>query len=427
MKDLRLVVLACLLALGSSATAAAQNCATIVGQNTFVADVLDSFYLWYGELPLTNPANYDSPEQYLEAVRFRPIDDSFSYITEKAASDAFFSNSQFIGIGYSQSFFDDDLRVVQVFPDSPASEAGLVRGATILAINGRPVAELVETGELNSELGPSEIGYVVEMTFRVPNREPTTASVTKRPVTIPPVSHTAVIDMDGTLVGYLHFRNFVEPSFAALDAAFADFQAQGVREIIVDLRYNGGGLVLVAQHFAGLIGGATTQTKIFNEYVHNDKQTSRNQQLRFDNPPGSMSATRVVVITGRGTASASELIINGLRPFMPVTLVGDATFGKPVGQYGFEFCDKMFFPVSFHSVNAVGEGEYYGGFPADCPMHDGIDHALGDPEEARLKEALHVLRTGSCSQEPDAQTLRGTGAFRHLSAGTGLKGIINAW
>jgi hypothetical protein len=91
------------------------------------------------------------------------------------------------------------------------------------------------------------------------------------------------------------------------------------------------------------------------------------------------------------------MIVNSLRPFMPVTVVGDATYGKPVGQYGFNFCEKVLYPVSFSVQNAANQGDYFGGIPADCTAADDLDRAFGDPAEASLAEALHFVARGACS------------------------------
>ena len=101
--------------------------------------------------------------------------------------------------------------------------------------------------------------------------------------------------------------------------------------------------------------------------------------MRFEDPLWSMDLERLVVIATRASASASELVINGLRPFIPVTVVGDDTFGKPVGQYGFDFCDQTLFPVAFELRNAAGDGNYYGGIRAECAAVDDLDHPLGSP------------------------------------------------
>jgi C-terminal processing protease CtpA/Prc len=409
--------------------ASAQSQCSIVGQNTFVRDRLRDIYLWYHELPDLDPALYDSPEAYLEAVRFRPLDNSFSYVTSAAASTAFYSSSQFIGIGFSMTQIGDrKLRVTQVFPDSPASEAELARGDYLTALNGRSVEELLAAGQLDAELGPSEIGVTVEIRFQSPFAEERSAVVTKRPVTIPTVSQTAVFDVNGLPVGYLHFRNFVEPSVGALDAAFAEFRARGVVDVILDLRYNGGGLIDVARHLGSLIGGSRTLTQPFVELYHNDRNQFRNRVFRFDFASETLDLPRLVVIATRGTASSSELVIQGLKPFIPVTVVGDRTYGKPVGQYGFEFCDKMLFPVAFENRNAQGESGYFDGIPVDCPASDNLDRALGDPMEASLAEALYVIEKGRCSPESrtPTQALRGEESARSLYPHDWAR-LLNAW
>jgi hypothetical protein len=220
-------------------------------------------------------------------------------------------------------------------------------------------------------------------------------------------------------------RNFVEPSVGALDAAFAEFQARGVTDIILDLRYNGGGLIEVSRHLGSLIGGFRTNTRPFVELAHNDKNSFRNRTFRFDDPEQSLDVPRLVVIATRASASASELVIEGLKPFITVTVVGDRTYGKPVGQYGFEFCDKILFPVSFRSRNAAGETDYFDGIPADCPATDNLDRALGDPAESSLAEALHFLRRGECS--PDSQAAALSLREPPVLRGTGWQRLLNAY
>ena len=219
----------------------------------------------------------------------------------------------------------------------------------------------------------------------------------KRLVTIPTVSLTRVYDVRGRRIGYVFFRNFVEPSAAALDAAFGTLRATSATDLVLDLRYNGGGLIAVAQHLASLIGGSRTNGRVFTQFVHNDKNTSLNNLWRLDDPPQSLGLSRLVVITTRSSASASELVVNSMRPYMTVVVVGDTTYGKPVGQYGYDFCDKVLHPVAFALRNVLGQGDYYDGIPADCAARDDLDHALGDAAEASLSQALHYLTTGACS------------------------------
>jgi C-terminal peptidase prc len=387
----------------SPAAAGGSDCTTL-GQVTFVRDTMQDIYYWYKELPNPDPAGFSSPEAYLEAVRYTPRDTSFSYITSKASSDAFYSESQFIGVGLSfKQTSGTELRVAQTFPGSPAAEAGLDRGDVLVSIGGKAVADLLRTGEINTIFGPDEIGVAVDLVWRSRQGQERSATLVKRLVTIPTVSATEVVDSGRERVGYVFFRNFVTPSLNALDTAFTQLLQEGAGELVLDLRYNGGGLVSVAQHLGGLIGGKGTVGKVFVQFVHNDKNTSRDSSLLFEDLPQALGVPRLVVIATRGSASASEAVINGLRPFMSVAVVGDRTYGKPVGQYGFDFCDKVLYPVSFLVMNARGESNYFDGIPADCAAADDLDHAIGDTGEASLAEALHYLRTGQCSGRAAAQ------------------------
>jgi C-terminal processing protease CtpA/Prc len=228
-------------------------------------------------------------------------------------------------------------------------------------------------------------------------------TLAKRLVTIPTVSQTAVLNAGSSRVGYIHFRNFVQPSVEALNTAFAQIRDAGATELVLDLRYNGGGLVSVAQHLAGLIGGPPLVGQVFVQFTHNDKQSSRNTSYKLEAKSQALGVTRLVVITTRASASASEAIVNGLRPYMDVKVVGDTTYGKPVGQYGFDFCEKVLYPVAFLVTNARGQADYFGGIPADCAAADDVDHPLADPREASLAEALYVVGNGRCSGTAAAQ------------------------
>jgi carboxyl-terminal processing protease len=427
-------IYACVLALLISAgaapsTALAQggpaSCNT-TGKNLYVRDVMSDLYLWYREMPDVNPVSFPSPEAYLEAVRYRPLDTTFSYITSRAANDAFYSDSQFIGFGLSTSLDGAEMRVTQVFPDSPAAEAGLARGDRIVEIGGRAVAALVESGEIGSAFGPSEIGVETDLVLVDRTGASRSAHMAKRLVTIPTVSLTRVYTIEGRRVGYIFFRNFVQPSVEALDNAFAELAAQRVDDLVLDLRYNGGGLVGVAQHLASYIGGLRTDGLVFAEYFHNDRNTARNRILRFESKPQDLRLNRLIVVTTKGSASASELVINALRPFMPVVVIGGATYGKPVGQYGIAFCDLLLAPVSFSLRNADGQGDYFDGFAPDCAAPDDADHQLGDPREGSLKEALTFAATGACSA-PAAARLRAARAQRHAPRALGWQSVVNAY
>jgi carboxyl-terminal processing protease len=424
--------LACLLGLvavcAAPPAALAQGPAscTTSGKNLYVRDVMSDIYLWYATMPNVNPTAYDSPEAYLDAVRYRTLDSTFSYITSRAANDAFYSDSQFIGFGLSTSLNGDEMRVLQVFPDSPALEAGLSRGDRIVEIGGRLVSALVASGEIGSAFGAAEIGVEADVAFVNQEGARREAHLVKRLVTIPTVSLTKVYNVGGRRIGYIFFRNFVQPSYEALDTAFAELATAGLDDLVLDLRYNGGGLVSVAQHLASYIGGKRTDGLVFAEYFHNDRNTFRNHIIRFEPKPQALTLDRLMVVTTGGSASASELVINALRPFIPVVVIGSRTYGKPVGQYGIEFCDKLLAPVSFALRNANGQGDFFDGFPPDCMAPDDADHQLGDPVEGSLKEALTFATTNACSARPVTPQTKAAIQLRPPRA-IGWQSLVNAY
>ena len=407
------------------------DCST-VGENLFVRDLFSDLYYWYEHIPDVDAAQFGSPEAYLEAIRYRSLDRGFSRISSRAETDAFYSDSQFIGFGFSTRSelvaggSAVQMHISQVFEASPAAAAGLRRGDMIVSAGGRTITDWWRADELGIAFGPAEIGYHTTIVYRRGGAEAVQVGLTKQLVTIPTVSSTRFYDVRGVKVGYIFFRNFVQPSLPALDEAFAQLREAGVRELVLDLRYNGGGLVSVAQHLASLVGGARTEGLVLGEYAYNDKNTFRNQALRFERPPHALDLDRLFVITSRSTASASELVINGLRPFLPVMVMGDRTFGKPVGQNRVDFCDKSAFPVTFTIRNANGEADYFDGIPATCSAADDLAYQIGDPLEPTLAEALQFVDTGACSG------LQGSALRRSLRPPlrieeTGFRQLIGAW
>ena len=423
-----LVTMALCAASVPAARAQAITSCSVASQNRFVLDVMRDLYYWNTALPPVDATGYPSPELLLEALRYRPLDERFSYIGSRASEDAFYAESRFIGFGYGSAFDGRGLRVLQVFPDSPAADAGLRRGDRIVAIGGESVVALVHANRIAAAIGPAAEGVSMTIRYERPDGTTVDSVLVKRAVTIPTVSDVAVYDADGRRVGYLFFRNFVEPSRAALDEAFAALRDAGVNELVLDLRYNGGGLVSVARHLASLIGGTRTDGQVFAEYFHNERNAYRNEATRFEQAPGALRLDRLVVVTTRSSASASELVINALRPFIPVVTVGDTSYGKPVGQYGVTFCDKVLYPVAFTLRNADGYGDFFDGIPADCAAADDADHQLGDAREASLAEALHVIRTGQCSVPPSlsAAARRRAASRVDVMPATGLGQVIRA-
>jgi carboxyl-terminal processing protease len=389
---------------GSNVQDTLSNECSIAAQNTALYQVMQQYYLWYDQLPQVNPANFASPEILLEALRFSPTD-RFSYLTTVAEEQALFGSSQFVGLGFRTLADDDTVRVTDVFENAPADDAGLVRGSEILAVNGVPIAQvLLAPGGFSGSLGPSEAGVQVTLAFRNPDGVARTEVITKDVVTIPPVTAVRVFEVNGIPTGHLVLRNFVEPSIPALDLAFAELRAAGVTQLILDLRYNGGGLVRVVEHLANLLGSRIAPGAVFASYQYNDKNAARNESFGFSATPleAALDLQRLVVISTPATASASEMLINGMDPVVDTATVGRETFGKPVGQLGFQFCERVLRPVSFRVVNGLGQGDYFEGIPADCPAGDTLEVPFGTAGEASFDTAVFWLEQGFCPATAEA-------------------------
>lgn len=154
---------------------------------------------------------------------------------------------------------------------------------------------------------------------------------------------------------------------------------------------------------AGLIAGAKTEGLIFTSFIHNDKHRAWDEQSALEKQTAALDLTRVFVITTEATASASESLINGLRPHVDVRTIGATTHGKPVGMYSWNFCDLVAVPISFEIVNADGAGGYYDGLAPDCLADDLLTVPAGDVEETSLAEAPHLLEFGTCSTSDGAK------------------------
>ena len=385
---------------GSSATtastAAAADC-SVPGENSQIFTIMQSWYFWYTSLPATiDAASYSSPSALLDAIRQKPLD-RFSYITTQAADQAFYGAGQYVGYGLGFDFTPaNDLQVTQVFPGSPAATAGLERGDTVTEINGSSVPSLVASGKLDDALAAPTTGVVVQFGYTDLAGQTHSVSLTSAVITQPSVGKVATLDAAGQPVGYILFNSFIDTSNNALDQAVTQLAASGVHDLIVDERYNGGGEVSVAQHLATLIAGESFAGKKLGSLTFNDQHSDQDQDVVFATTATALGVDQVVFITTAATASASEFTINALTPYIHVATVGSATFGKPVGENGFNVCSDVLYPITFQIVNVLGKGDYFNGLPPTCPAADDLTHALGDPQEASVATALGYIRDGSC-------------------------------
>lgn len=362
-----------------------------------ILEVMDDFYFWREEMPSgIDPKSFTTFQDLVGALMYRPID-RWTYITTSEEFNALTRQGQFAGHGYVQSVdANGDLRIGAVFKDSPAERAGFRRSTKILEVNGQNVQSLIANNSLVEAMGPREVG--VNNTFKIEQTDGSIQTVTvgKELVTQNTVMHHEIFQLNnGKKAGYLVFMAFREPSIAELQPVFQQFKSEGITDLILDLRYNGGGFVNVAQFMADVIAPSSANGLVLARYTFNDKQSAREELLRISDSDLKLNLNSLVALTGPNTASASELLVNGLAPFMDVQLVGERTGGKPVGAFVITISNQTLVPITFKTVNANGVGDYYEGMEVNKIAPDGLDKDWGDPEEARLKEALHYLEEGA--------------------------------
>ncbi|MFQ5982810.1 MAG: S41 family peptidase [Woeseiaceae bacterium] len=364
------------------------------GQKQFVLDSMLDVYFWYQLLPTdVDLSQYASPEELLDFLTsFQPLD-RFSFIASAQADAQFFGEGKFEGFGFSSRFeAPGDLRFTRVFSDSPAARAGFARGQRILELDGRTIAEIEANEGVGAAFGQSPLEFKIR---RLDGTE-YTVTVSHDIVTIDPLPQWRVIDTAGGPVGYFEFASFISTADPVFDTVFADFIQAGVSDVIIDMRYNGGGLVSTAELLGDYFGGLIAENLTFSKTLFNDKNTDNNRTEFFERLLNSMNLSRLVIIATSGTASASELVINGMEPYAEVTIVGDTTFGKPVGQVGIEFCEKILRPTAFETVNALDQGDYFDGLPVDCPAADDLTETVGADTDPNVITALSFLATGAC-------------------------------
>jgi carboxyl-terminal processing protease len=398
------VLAACLIAgCGATDENFANDPCSIPVQRSWLQNYMGDQYFWYAYLGVPDESAPDM-DGYFQSLLYRPTDRySFSLPTSQYLQ--LLNEGTRTGYGYSLVFADasqTSLRVRFAEPSSPVGLAGLRRGDTVLSIDGHGPASIAAgiPGAVSAEGIPRTFrvidGSGAERTF--------TVNSAVYPITaVPNASILFFSSPAGPIkVGYFVYQSFIAPSEAALGSVFSQFASLGVDELIVDLRYNGGGRVTLARSLASMIGGRGLDGKTFAEFRFNARHPENNFSLPFTSselflPAAPLSGlNRVIVITSPSTASASELVINGLKPFTNVVLIGGTTFGKPFADLPRDFCGTTYNVVNYEFVNALGQGGFVDGFTPTCNVADDLDHQLGDSSEARLAAAINYIKTGAC-------------------------------
>jgi carboxyl-terminal processing protease len=434
-------------------------------ENMFLRSWTNELYLWYSEVPDVSPQGY-STEDYFDLLKTpattssgRPKDQfHFTYPTEVWEQ----LSEQGVEIGYGAQWIvlsaqpPREVVVAYVEPGTSAAAQGVRRGDRVLVADG---VHIDSTGgsavnQLNGALFPADPGE--QHTFQLQSADGQTRMVTltSTAITHVPVLDYRVINQSGVPVGYVLFNDHIAPAESQLRTAIGSLASAGVQDLVLDLRYNGGGYLAIASQLAYMIAGSSlTSGQVFERMVFNDKHPTTNPitgepleptpfydiTLGLSAPPGlplpSLNLNRVYVITSNNTCSASEAIINGLRGVdVEVYQIGSTTCGKPYGFYPENNCGTTYFSIQFEGRNADDFGTYPDGFkPANasgagsvelpgCAVADDFTRQLGDPLERRLAAALSFRESGntSCPSPSGSMPVPGVSAKQSLSRADGI-------
>lgn len=396
---------------GSDSDGLADNgyCSAI-DANEKLYSYMQDWYFWEENLPSTfNPGAYPNIPAAIDALR--DVQDRFSFSMTTAQYEDY-QASVFFGYGFSHEVNagEDGLVIRYVYEDGTPAQNGLRRGDTIIEIDGTSMSQIISevkagTKSFADYFGPNVSGYSIDIKFEKPNGRIESAKITKGSITANTVLAKEVkqleVDNVDKNVGYLVFNSFDNVSEQELNDAFDMFKIDSIDELVLDLRYNGGGLIRVANQLSTQIAGDNVDGETFVQYRYNSKQSDSNQTLLFNLGEGieKMNLDRVVVLTSEGSCSSSELVINSLKPHIEVVTIGNKTCGKPVGMSPTQICDDVIFAINFDSVNSEGEGEYFDGLPVDCRVDEVVTGDWGVDSDPLLAEGLNYLQTGACSSE----------------------------
>ena len=412
---------------------------TRTDENNWLRSWSNEIYLWYDEIEDVDPACCPTPEYFdlmktMQTTSSGRPKDRFHFSQPTAEYRKL--SQQGIRAGYGAVFrvlsrsAPRKVIVLRTEPNSPATASGvnLIRGTEILEIDGIDLVNTQDSAEIkkvNDALYPSA-GDTHTFTVKDPGTSAQKRSVrmTAGAVTLSPVQKAKVITTsDGDRVGYILFNNHISTAAQPLVDAVTSFtQGDGIDDLVLDLRYNPGGLISIARLITSMIAGSAGNNKSFAKFEYNDKQEGYGYAFFRSFNQASLpmlNLPRLFVLTSGSTCSASELVINSLEGIdIDVIVIGSSTCGKYYGFIPEDNCGTLYFSIEFRVVNNRYTADYDEGFSPDCYVADNdYEHQLGDPEENLLRTALAYQADGVC---PSSGSARIQGAAAAVSREEGL-------
>lgn len=370
------------------------QCSTADELNQFYNYMNDN-YFWNDDMPTNvSPGNYSNVYQLLEALVVP--EDRFSFILTEDEYQSRFVNAEYVGFGFSSRQVGNQVFINYVYADSPADLAGIKRSNELTHINGESVQTLIQEGRYDQALGSATVGVTLELTWRDRQGISYTEAVSKELVETNTVLAAEVLNIDGRDVGYYVLNTFINRTGSDLNNAYNQFT--GVDELIIDVRYNTGGLTRYANQASTQAAGNNVIGEVFTKYLFNSNNTDMNfiEQFQLYDGIRQLNLDRVYVLTTASSCSSSELLINSLDPFVEVVVIGEPTCGKPVGQIPERLCDKRTFVVNFETVNALDQGRYFDGLAPNCSASDQLVGDWASPDDPMLQAAAYHMVYNQC-------------------------------
>ena len=378
----------------------AEASCSVPAQQRWLAEHFDDWYFWTTLAPRPDPVGYADVASYFDARLYTGGDprfpaDRWSRIESTESFNRFYGAGESLGYGVAVAGLEVAGRPDA--PQSPAAAAGVRRGDEVVAIGNHSTADVIAADDY-SALTASAAGQTLALRLRRDGAVRDVA-LTAAVYALTPVTDAGVqTSPGGRRLGYVHVKDLIDPVAAPLAAAFATFRGAAVDDLVLDLRYDGGGLVAVARDVASYVAGTRGSGRAFATLLYNaDRAAAENESFAFTQPADALSLPRVFVLTGRRTCSASEQIVNALRGAdIDVVAIGEATCGKPVGFRPQSHCGSTYSIVAFESVNARNEGRYFDGFDPTCAVAEDFTQPQGSPSDPLLAAAMTVADTGAC-------------------------------
>jgi len=356
-------------------------------EKEFVHKLFLTEYLWYDEV--ASNVDYDAlttPQEMINALKVTPPDKWSFSLTKAEYEDISNQAATGFGFGYTSNF-----QIYLVRIDAPAY-GKLFRGDEIVAINGQEVTNTLMRTASQDLNNPTTFTLLRNGTTL--NVEVTPSAYTFKS-TLGKVMHES-----NKTIGYLRYDSFTESSATELEEAFTKFKEANIDELVIDLRYNGGGSIAVASVLLDNISNAHSgERQVYLDWNENYKKYNSTYNFSDEVEPNDLNMTRVFFLVTKNSASASELVISALKPYLGkanVITIGTATHGKPVGMNGRVYGDNYYFLINFFVRNDAGDTTSFEGIPATCAAEDDLSHLMGDANEAMFKSALHYMSTGLC-------------------------------